>query len=192
MVYGVLDYLFEYQEGVYEVSKASPSLPARLSPPPLDRYKINVDGAVFASQKFMGIGVLIRDLEGRLVGACSKKIQAPLGLVEVEAKAVEFGLLFAKDMMIRDFILEGDSLVLMNALKEISPPPSSIAAVVYGSLLSSHDFRQVEFFHVCWQGNRPAHLLAKHSLSINDFSVWIEESPCFLEQALLNDVLFLL
>lgn len=111
--------------------------------------------------------------------------------MEVEAKTIEFGILFATDMMIQDLILEGDSLVLMNALKEISPSLSSIATVVYGSLLSSHDFRQVEFSHVRRQGNRLAHILAKHALGINDFFVWIEESPCFLEQVLLNDVLFL-
>ena len=80
---------------------------------------------------------------------------------------------------------------LINALKEVSSPPSSIAAVVYGSLSSSHDFCQVEFSHVHQLGNRPTHLLAKHALSIDDFSVWIEESLYFLEQAFLNDVLML-
>lgn len=84
----------------------------------------------------MGIGFLIRDSEGKVVGTCSKKIQAPLRAVEVETKAVEFGLQFAKDMMIQDFILEGDSLNLMNAPNEISPPSSSVAAVVYESLLA--------------------------------------------------------
>ncbi|KAL0004241.1 hypothetical protein SO802_011802 [Lithocarpus litseifolius] len=103
-------------------------------------------------------------------------------------EAVEFGLQFEKEMVIQEFILEGDSLVLINALKDISPPPSSIVAVVYGSLFASHDFRQVEFSHVRRQGNRPAHFLAKHALGIDNFSVWIEESSCFLEQALLNDV----
>ena len=38
-------------------------------------------------------------------------------------------------------------------------------------------------------GNRPAHLLAKHALSIANFSVWIEENPHFIEQTLLHDVL---
>lgn len=124
MVYGVLEYLTKYYEGTREVSEPNPRLPIHWSPPLLDKFKINVDGAVFASQKCMGIGVLIKDSEGRVVGACSKKIKFPLGVVEVEGKAVEFGPQFAKDMMIQDFILESDSLVLMNALKEISSPPS--------------------------------------------------------------------
>ena len=191
LVYKALEYLSKYQEGVREVTKPSLISPIHWSPPLLDKFKINVDGAVFASQKTSRVGVLIKDSEGRVVGACSKKIQAPFGAVKAKAKAVEFGLQFAREMVIQEFILEGDSLVLINALKEISPPPSSIATIVYGSLSTSHDFRQVEFSHVHWQGNRPAHLLAKYVLGIDDFSVWIEESPCFLEQTLLNGVMIL-
>ena len=93
--------------------------------------------------------------------------------------------------MIQEFVLESDSLSPINALKETSPPPSSIAAVVYGSLSNSHNFRHVDFSHVRQQANKPAHLLAKYALGINDFSVWLEESPCFLEQALLNYVLLI-
>ena len=145
-------------------------------PPPHERYKINVDGAVFASQKEAGLGVLVREAEGRVVGARSKKIMAPLGAVEIEAKAFEFGLHFARDLLIQDFILEGDSLVLVNALKEISPPLSSVAAVVYNSVSATHDFRQVDFSHVRKQGNRLAHLLAKHIIGIADFSILIEEN----------------
>lgn len=84
--------------------------------------------------------------------------------------------------------MESDSLILVNALKEYSPPPIAVAAVVYNSLAASHEFRQVDFNHVGRQGNRPAHLLAKHAFGIEDFSVWIEETPCFIEQALLHDV----
>ena len=39
-------------------------------------------------------------------------------------------------------------------------------------------------------GNKPAHLLAKHAISIVDFMVWMEENPYFLEQALHHDVMF--
>ena len=34
----------------------------------------------------------------------------------------------------------------------------------------------------------PAHLLAKYALGINNYSTWIEESPYFIEQALIQDV----
>ena len=122
------------------------------------------------------------------VGACSKKIEAPLGAIEAEAKASELGLQFAKDMSIHDFTLESNSLTLINALKDLSPPPSSIAALVYSSIATSHSFRCVDFSHVGHNGNRPTHLLARLVLSIANLSFWIEETPCFLKQALNQDV----
>ena len=130
----------EYQACREVPAKVNSDVASNWTPPPHERYKINVDGAVFASQKEAGLGVLVREAEGRVVGACSKKIMAPLGAVEIEAKAFEFGLHFARDLLIQDFILEGDSLVLVNALKEISPPLSSVAAVVYNSLFATPDW----------------------------------------------------
>ena len=69
-----------------------------------------------------------------------------------ESKAVVYGALdylqFARDMLIHDFILEGDSLLLVNALNEVSPPPSAVAAIVYSSLSALKDFRKVEISHV--------------------------------------------
>ena len=126
--------------------------------------------------------------EGNTIGALSKKIWAPLKAVEIEAKAVEIGLQFAKDPLIQDFILEGDSLLVINALKELSPPPSSMVAIISSSLLVSQEFRHVVFSHVQQQGNMSAHLLAKYTLGIDDFSVWLEEDVCFLNQALIQDV----
>ena len=84
-------------------------------------FKVNVDGAVFSSQSAMGIGVIIRDEEGRVEVALSKKIMAPLGALEVEAKAFEAGLLFAKDIGIQELVLEGDSITIYNALWNIKP-----------------------------------------------------------------------
>ena len=134
------------------------------------------------------MGIIIRDDAGQLIGAYSKKIEAPLGAIEVEAKAVEMGLQFAKDMSIQDFTLETDSLSLVNALRDSSPPPLSVAALAYSSISVAHSFRSVNFAHIGRKGNRLAHLLARHVLGITDFSVWVEETPCFLEQALNQDV----
>ena len=63
-------------------------------------------------------------------------------------------------------------------------------SIIYGIQSSCNDVRKVLFPHVCRQGNRPAHILAKHAISIVDFKVWMEENPYFLEQALHRDVTF--
>ena len=160
------------------------------SPPPSTRYKIYVDGAVFKTRKSTGFGVLIQDEYGQGVAALSKKINALLGALEVEAKAVEEGLHFMRDVGIYDFIMEGDSLAMYNALCGQSSPPSSMASVTLGILGFYGVFGWVDFSHIRRQGNRPAHLLAKHALSIVDYIAWMEETPCFLVKALNHDVSF--
>ena len=67
--------------------------------------------------------MIVQDAEGTLIGACSKWIMAPLGAIEVEAKVLEFGLQFAKDLSIHEFTLESDSQTLINTLMDLSAPP---------------------------------------------------------------------
>ena len=71
---------------------------------------------MFKKQRMAGVGILIRDAEGQQIRACSRKLEVPLDAIEAEAKAVELGLMFARDLSIRDFTLESDSLMLINAL----------------------------------------------------------------------------
>ena len=92
-------------------------------------------------------------------------------LIEVEAKAVEMGLQFAKDMSIQDFMLESDSLSLVNALRDSSLPSSSVVALVYSFISVAHSFHSVDFAYVGRKGNSPVHLLARHALGIADFSI---------------------
>ena len=110
------DYLRKYRSAILHDSPvaSAPQQGVRWVPPRGGNFKINVDGAVFLKQKAVGVGVVIRDSEGRLEAAPSKKILLPLGAAEVEAKAFEVGLLFAKEVGVRDVVLEGDSInVLM-------------------------------------------------------------------------------
>ena len=64
-----------------------------------------------------------------------------------------------------------------------------VAPIVFGILDSCQEVRYVRFSHVRRKGNRPAHLLAKYVVGIVNYFVWMEENPCFLEQALHRDVL---
>ena len=60
-------------------------------PPQNGRYKVNVDGAVFTRLKSSGIGVVIRNEDGLIMGAMSKNLPLLLEALEVEAKALEGG-----------------------------------------------------------------------------------------------------
>ena len=55
-----------------------------------------------------------------------------MGPLEVEAKAFESGLQFAKDVGLHEFILEGDSLNVVHALQGLLPPSVSVMSVIYG------------------------------------------------------------
>lgn len=85
----------------------SPHLPPDLNatwvPPTVSFYKVNVDGAVFSSQKKeASVWVIIMDDNGLAVAALSKKIPDPLGALEVEAKAFEASIQLAKDVGIHE------------------------------------------------------------------------------------------
>lgn len=49
-------------------------------------------------------------IESRL----ARKFQAPISALEIEAKAIDIGLLLAKDHGFHDVILERDSLIRIN------------------------------------------------------------------------------
>ena len=184
-------YLEEYYAATStETDVRLPSIqPVRWLPLQDQTYKVNVDEAVFTKLKAMGIGVVIRDKEGKFKVALSKKIKLPLGPIEAKAMAVEVGVQFTKDVGIRDAMVEGDSLIMQRALNELAPRPPLVDAVIVGIKVSCADFHHIAFTHMRRQGNIPTHLLAKYAKGIDDSSIWIEESLSFIKQALIHDVM---
>ena len=129
-------------------------------PPSRGHYKVNTDGVVFSNRKQAGAGVIIRDDSREVVAELSKKWKCPLGAVKAEAKALETGVNFAKDMGVRDVELETDSLEIDNAVQGLASSLSSVANVLVGLMNQASSFRQWKFSHTKRQGNVPAYVLA--------------------------------
>ena len=87
-----------------------------------------------------------------------------------------FGVKFAREVGVYDFTLEGDSLVLFNALSGLSNPPAAVESVVRGVLKACGSCYKVDFSQIKRQVNSPVHLLAKHALSMVDYENWMEAS----------------
>ena len=153
-------------------------------------YKVNTDAAVFKNSKSVGIGVVVRDHEGSILAALSKRLPLPLGPLEAEAKAMEEAISFTIDIGLHEAIFETDSLALSRALIDMSTVPIIIENCIGGIHLKLQNFRQSHVQHVRREGNKPAHTLAHHAKGIDNFVTWIEETPSFIESFVTPDALY--
>ncbi|KAK9984138.1 hypothetical protein SO802_033663 [Lithocarpus litseifolius] len=159
------------------------------TPPPQGMYKVNVDAAVFKEQRCCGIGVVIRNDKGQMMGALCKKITLPWGVLEAEAKAAKTGILLAWDLGLKDIVVEGDSQLVMNALKGSVIPTLAIQKIVEGSQGCLSHFKSWRIAHVRRNNNGAAHLLARNALSVDGCVIWVEDTPPVIELQIQNDVI---
>ena len=82
-----------------------------------------MDGAVSKENGSCGVGVLIKNEWGRLMGAMCRKADLPLGALKIEARAVEEGIRHR---------LSCDAQTVTNAIKMQCPTPSSIQKLMEG------------------------------------------------------------
>jgi len=92
----------------------------------------------------------------------SSPLNAPLHLLEVEAKAMGEGIRCAWQMGNCDSVFEGDSQkIVVHSLLGSSIPPLSISNNISGALLQLQLFQSVQISHVAREGNKAAHALAQ-------------------------------
>ena len=156
-------------------------------PPPPQLLKINFDGAVFADTEEAGVGVVVRDSQGKVIASLAEKIKLPSSSDEVEALAAVRAISLAMDLNLPSFIVEGDTEVVISSLRKEDESFSS-----FGHLISFIKFylpfcNCVSFSHTCRSGNSVAHFLAKHVRLIDSFSVWMEDVLPQLVDVLLAD-----
>ncbi|XP_030945809.1 uncharacterized protein LOC115970295 [Quercus lobata] len=155
-------------------------------PPPTNSLKINFDGALFKDINKAGLGVVIRNENGQVLTSLSEQIQLPFSSNLVEAIAVARAITFAHGLSLSNYILEGDSDVVINALKRNDESLSSFDHIL-ASAKSLTDVNCITFSHTHRIGNTVAHNQAKHARHVIGFKVWMEDVPPHLHSVLFID-----
>ena len=86
-------------------------------PPPKSSLKVNFDWATFTDIDKAGLGVIIRNDHGQAIASLSEQIRLPFSSDLVEALAAVRAISFAQELGFSKFILEGDSELVIKALK---------------------------------------------------------------------------
>ena len=184
----VSEYVKEFRQENQSLSKPSKSPKSQWSLPRCGWYKINVDVAVFKESRSCGVGVVIRNEGGLMMGSMSKRVELPLKALEAEARAVQEGVQLAWELGLREIIVEGDAQVVIKALQNFETCPWPIQKVVEGSLLSLSCFKAWIASRVSKNGNEVAHLISKMAKTLSDCKIWVEDTPPIIADQVLKDV----
>ena len=133
--------------------------------------------------------MVIKNEKGELMGAMCKEIPFPLGALEAEATAAKEGIALARDLELREVVIEGDASMVMSALVNADQSSSSIKKLVESSRTRLKAFKKWETNHVRRYCNIAAHLLAGNACNVDDCIVWVEDTPPLITNQICKDVL---
>jgi len=147
--------------------------------------KLNFDGAVFLMLAKVGLGVVVHDCQGKAIASLSEQAPLPFLPVIIEAMAAARVMSFAQELGITEFMLEGDSEVVINTLRSKEASLSSFGHLLESTKSLLVTSKCIAFSYVRRTSNKVTHNLARHARHIRGLSVWVEDVPPHL-----YDVLF--
>ena len=152
------------------------------------RYKANFDAALFKHNDAAGLGVIIRDVNGAIIGALSMCIPLPHSVATAEALACRRAVQFVAEIGLHEVTFEGDLAVVINAITAGATEHASYGHIIGDILAQAASFSSFEFCYVNRSCNRVADSLAKRAKSGLDLQVWLEDCPQDVAILVLDDV----
>ncbi|KAF5470679.1 hypothetical protein F2P56_011176 [Juglans regia] len=159
----------------------------RWKPPSSSFLKLNVDGAVFADGNKAGVGLVLRDENGKVVWAATKAEDAVDAPVTIELIAVLRGLQLCQPLGIPNLVVETDCLSLVQELQGTQESFSPNGNLIKDAKELMRHFPELQVQHVYRDGNRVAHNLARFAWIIDDIIMWWDSVPGFVDHALWFD-----
>lgn len=131
----------------------------RWSPPPKGWTKLNFDGAARGNPGVAGIGCIINDESGKWLAKLAKPINPTTNNL-AEFAALEEGLQVCHYLGISNLIIEGDSQIILNALRKRDTPNWILNSRLKEALSLLDKFAEIRIYHIYREGNSKADKLA--------------------------------
>ncbi|KAK3221600.1 hypothetical protein Dsin_008625 [Dipteronia sinensis] len=100
---------------------AAASTVIRWRPPTANVYKLNTDAALDVGRGIVGVGAIIRNHQGHVMGSTSQRLEATFSPKEAEAMAILRGIEFAVGSGLMPVVIESDSLGVVNLINLGAP-----------------------------------------------------------------------
>ena len=146
---------------IYKKKNDLARLSCKWEPPPPGWKKLNFDGASRGNPGKAGIGCIIRDESGNWIAKRSKSLDMASNNI-AELEAVEEGINLCIKLNIKKLIIEGDSQIIINALRKGATPNWVLNSKLEAIIKSLLAFEDIRFVHIYREGNKEADLLANH------------------------------
>ena len=104
-------------------------------------------------------------------------ISLALQPVEIEAIAATRALEFGQETGISEAVLEGDFELIIEPLKVGGNTIASVEPLIQDAIAFSSLYSKLLYSHCRREGNKLAHSLARYSINVSDYVVWMEEVP---------------
>ncbi|KAL5582283.1 hypothetical protein UlMin_014725 [Ulmus minor] len=160
--------------------KGDPSKKVVVSPwqaPEVGFVKVNLDAAWCSNQKKFGLGSIIRDYTGKVLGSVATPISSSVSVAVAESWALEKGASLAKQMGFSAVILESDCLGVTKALDTRTLHDSDLSYVFDSIYEICNGFDMYKFSYIPRIGNQVAHSLARLTISLENDQIWPSGIP---------------
>ncbi|KAM1383005.1 hypothetical protein ACFX2F_035399 [Malus domestica] len=148
---------------------------------------MNIDGSWNAGRLVASFGAIIRDINGCFVAATTGRFDDVSFPLISEAMAVRVGLQWAIDRGYHSFIIETDSLQIVQALRDPTLNLSIIGQVAEDCKALLNTITEANITHIRCNANIAAHRLAKVGLSLMQSCEWFGSPPSILNDILVED-----
>lgn len=147
------------------------------SPPPPGWFKVNVDAAVKEYQNKEGLGVVIRNSEGKCMAAAMKPSTFRGSVAFAEAEASKLGIEIAENAGLLPLIIETDSQEVVDLVLSKKGTRTEIYWIVLEIQACLKRLQQSKIQYTSRNCNEMAHALAKTALDQANFVSWLENIP---------------